>query len=424
MQAADSSVADVNGHYLDRIVALSDSQPVEAADDIYSQNGIKLVAKGARIHAADRDRLLVHKLKKPLENSIALAESVNTARLQQIARDAFARLRGLEKMLSLEEAETALASVDPGVTSWNMLTLLSNEQHNELEHCVLSAIFSWAIGKKMALPADQLKQLLLAGLMHDVGKLYIDPQRLGKNRGITPLDWPFISVHPVVGHKIMLEICKHPRNVAQAVLDHHERYDGGGYPRAIAGDAISLGGQILAAADMMASLAESANNPFLHSALAIRIVPGEHSRRVQNVICQVFDKIEAEHDPDGLHFSDECIHALLLQVGRAAEELQNHFHEREQRSAEFALLLTRAIERFRHVQRAFSSSGLDLPELLGKDGGIPEHVRLDADLILRELRWRFRDLARDLALRSSLLPASEILLLQPMIDILHDDLPQ
>jgi len=58
----------VNPHYLDNVVATARSHELAASEDIVSGNGVKLIAKGTRIDAAVRDRLLEHKLRRPLEN--------------------------------------------------------------------------------------------------------------------------------------------------------------------------------------------------------------------------------------------------------------------------------------------------------------------------------------------------------------------
>ena len=76
VSADEASPDEVNPHYLDHVIRVSESRPVAAAEDIVSQNGIKLLAKGAQINDKVRDRLLMHKLQKPLEDCIQVTEGI------------------------------------------------------------------------------------------------------------------------------------------------------------------------------------------------------------------------------------------------------------------------------------------------------------------------------------------------------------
>ena len=66
----------VNPHYLNHVVATAATRQVQTTEDVYSAQGIKLLAKGATIDASTRDRLLVHKLQKPLEDCVQVVDGV------------------------------------------------------------------------------------------------------------------------------------------------------------------------------------------------------------------------------------------------------------------------------------------------------------------------------------------------------------
>jgi hypothetical protein len=72
----DVNPEEVNPHYLDHLIHTAESRSVEASEDIVSQNGIKLLVKGAQINEKVRDRLLMHKLQKPLEDCIQVIDGV------------------------------------------------------------------------------------------------------------------------------------------------------------------------------------------------------------------------------------------------------------------------------------------------------------------------------------------------------------
>jgi hypothetical protein len=86
MNTAAPATADaVNQHYLDHVVAASESVQVEASEDIVTGSGVKLLAKGARIGAGERERLLQHKLRKPLEDCVEVVDGVTPAKLAAVA---------------------------------------------------------------------------------------------------------------------------------------------------------------------------------------------------------------------------------------------------------------------------------------------------------------------------------------------------
>lgn len=76
----------VNEHYLNRLVEAGETRGVEATEDIVSGTGIKLVAKGAAIDARTRDRLLQHKLLRPLEQSTRVVGGVASRPMDEVAR--------------------------------------------------------------------------------------------------------------------------------------------------------------------------------------------------------------------------------------------------------------------------------------------------------------------------------------------------
>jgi HD-GYP domain-containing protein (c-di-GMP phosphodiesterase class II) len=98
----------------------------------------------------------------------------------------------------------------------------------------------------------------VAGVLHDIGKLGISDAVLLKPGRLERHEWDEIMRHPELGARILEHA--NLRDVASWVLSHHERLDGGGYPRALAGDAIPLEGRILAVADAYEAM--TADRPY------------------------------------------------------------------------------------------------------------------------------------------------------------------
>jgi two-component system cell cycle response regulator len=104
------------------------------------------------------------------------------------------------------------------------------------------------VGRKLALPEEQVTHLLQAASLHDVGKAAIPDAILNKPGSLDAQEWAFMHRHPVIGERI-LGAAPALAQAAKLVRSSHERVDGKGYPDGLAGDDIPLGARIIAVCD-------------------------------------------------------------------------------------------------------------------------------------------------------------------------------
>ncbi len=110
--------------------------------------------------------------------------------------------------------------------------------------------YAQMIGEELHLPADDLDRLTWAALLHDVGKLGVPGKILTKPGRPSDAEWQALKRHPEIGEELVAPLREWLGEWADAVGHHHERWDGGGYPHRLAGDAIGLAGRIVAVADV------------------------------------------------------------------------------------------------------------------------------------------------------------------------------
>ena len=111
-----------------------------------------------------------------------------------------------------------------------------------------------AIATHMGLSPERVDGIRMAGVIHDIGKISVPAEILSKPGILTDLEFSLIKTHPRVGYDILKEI-EFPWDIAQIVLQHHERLDGSGYPHGLSSRNILLDAKILAVADVVEAMA-------------------------------------------------------------------------------------------------------------------------------------------------------------------------
>ena len=114
-----------------------------------------------------------------------------------------------------------------------------------------------AIGGELGLPEDQFAGSF--SQVRDVGKINIPAEILSKPGKLTSIEMQFIQTHPQAGYDIIKGI-EFPWPIAEAILQHHERLDGSGYPRGLATEAVIVEARILAVADVTEAM--TAHRPY------------------------------------------------------------------------------------------------------------------------------------------------------------------
>jgi putative nucleotidyltransferase with HDIG domain len=108
--------------------------------------------------------------------------------------------------------------------------------------------FSEQIARLLGLSEGSVSLITHAAHLHDIGKMGISDNVLGKPGKLTDEEFSIIKQHPVIGAKILMQ-SNYTHELVQIVLHHHERYDGRGYPEGLKGEDIPIGARIIAIAD-------------------------------------------------------------------------------------------------------------------------------------------------------------------------------
>ena len=129
-----------------------------------------------------------------------------------------------------------------------LLTTLYEKSFETEEHSRRMERYCLSIGKELKLSTRDMNELSLLSLLHDIGKVTVNPLILQKPAALTSTEWDEMKRHSEIGYRIAQAIPELAA-VSDLILSHHERWDGKGYPHGIKGDEIPLACRILAVAD-------------------------------------------------------------------------------------------------------------------------------------------------------------------------------
>ena len=157
-------------------------------------------------------------------------------------------------------------------------------------------MFTDMVAAELHIGEHDADRLRWAALLHDIGKLGVAPEILNKPESPDDYELESLRNHPVEGYRMIAPLHKWLGPWAATVRDHHERFDGTGYPQGLQGHAISLGGRIVAVTDSYETM--TAGRPY-RKALSVKAAREELVRR------------------SGSHFDPDVVRALLaISLGR------------------------------------------------------------------------------------------------------------
>jgi len=204
-------------------------------------------------------------------------------------------LRRLNQELSLANREIASASQAIRQLNDELLLMLAKiidaRDPYTAGHASQAADYAVALAIELGLSAEQVEHVRQAALLHDIGKLGVSEQLLHKPSRLSEEEYTIVKTHTAVGADF-LETCQGLRHLAPFIRNHHERWDGGGYPDGLRGEQIPLEARILAVCDTVDAMAS--DRPY-QQAVSLHEIVAELKRcagtQFDPVIVQAFVRI-------------------------------------------------------------------------------------------------------------------------------------
>jgi len=250
-----------NEHFIKAVTELGDTRKIVANCDIHSESGMKLVAAGVRITSSLYDSLVKHKLLPQLEMAVSMEDSLdNNAILSDIHEISLKndKLKViLEKIDETSSYQKIVRSIPLPVPLAFKLTVAREKYRDIYEHSLLLTVMCLYLSICDKKTLQERQWITTAALFHDIGLLHIDPALLDPSHQMSNEERRHLYAHPLTAYLLLSEFPELNGEIAEAVLEHHERMDGRGYPRGLHGEKISRYGQILAVAELVAKSFDS-----------------------------------------------------------------------------------------------------------------------------------------------------------------------
>jgi putative two-component system response regulator len=215
------------------IIMISGAQTVESAIEALRAGAFDYVTKPFDLRHVEM----------AVERACEHRELLRSKRRYEIFLEESIKLRTKELNEALASLEDAYRTTLKALAA--ALETRDTDTHGHSERVVS---FSLRLGRELNLDSDQLRALEFGSLLHDIGKIGIPDRILRKPAALTDEEWMTMRQHPALGGQILRGI-KFLEGASRVVGQHHERWDGTGYPAGLRGTDIDLNARIFAVAD-------------------------------------------------------------------------------------------------------------------------------------------------------------------------------
>jgi hypothetical protein len=402
---APSTGNEASPAFVQAVADLSAKRPVTTSQPIYNQQGIKLLEGGVAIGQSLYEKLVSHRLSLPLDECIDPGPGVDAASLEAAARAAVARWPFFARVApegasgqALFDAVAATRLPKPVALH---LTLARETRPALFDHSVLMALLSAHLVRESGAAPAEVRDAAAAGLLHDLGMLHIESGLLDSEERLSGDELRPVYVHPLTSSMLVDRFAEYSKEIVRAVVEHHERLDGSGYPRGLAGDAMSPLGRVLALAEVVTAMFDGARwLPEQRVSLLLRINPRRYDPAQVAAVHRLLDVAAEAGDAEGI--GAEALVARLLQLTdvlalwRASSQAI-----RQGLDADRAALIASIDAQNATLQRMLYDAGVTREQLaaLADDIGADGALRIELWALAEELLWQLHAAANQLKRR-------------------------
>jgi len=253
-----------------------------------------------------------------------------------------------------------------------------------------------------------LRALAAAALLHDIGMLHIDPEMMQADHRLDAGERRQLHAHPLTATMIVKQRPEYPQAVGRAVLEHHERLDGSGYPRGLKGAEISVMGRILLLAEVVAAVLDKTTSAAEQRlSLILRLNHGKFDAQMSRAILKLLEQAAVE-ETDAEQGSRNA--ARIKSLGDDFDKWNEARSELAHYAAAAPVVGAFLTNRVVALERSLADAGLHPDQLKSVCVDIrdqPGEIR-ELAMLAREAGWQLKGIIQDVFCRFPTLEATEV----------------
>ncbi|MBT5261021.1 MAG: HD domain-containing protein [Nitrospina sp.] len=191
--------------------------------------------------------------KKVLKSAYLLSE--------QVIKEYFENIGSTRILRTLEDLVKVIQGcMDSGSLEFIDVFHVSKKDFHSYTHCINTGMYCMALANNLQMKPEAVREIGLGGMLFDVGKKSVPYEIIMKEGKLEPSEFQFIRKHPSAGRKTLNDMKCYSENILKMVAEHHEKFDGTGYPFELKGDKISLYARVCAIMDVFGALTSPRQN--------------------------------------------------------------------------------------------------------------------------------------------------------------------
>ena len=391
--------------FLQAVVELGSKRAITTSQAIYNAQGVKLLEGGVTVDKGLYDRLVSHRLALPLDECVDAGGGLTGAVLREAAVAAIARWPFFGHAAPAGAARNLILDSIAGIALPKPVVLhlvLARETRPALfDHGILMALLAAHLARDAGAGRFGIGMAATAGLLHDLGMLHIDPDLLDSEDRLSGDRLRPVYVHPLTTSMLVDRFAEYPKEVVRAIVEHHERLDGSGYPRGLVGSAMSPLGRTLALAEVVTAMFDGERKlAEQRVSLLLRINPRRYDPKGVAAIHRLLAASPMPAEAEGMA-AGPLIERLLELAGvlaswpAAAEALARDAVAATQP------LLQSMNEQNATLQRMLHDAGITAEQLraIGVEAAEEAALRVELWALAEELAWQLHAAAQQLVRR-------------------------
>ena len=347
-----------NPHFVNAMVTASRQCDLQASEHIYDVNGMLLWAGGKPIDEHLLERLVDRPLRKPIELCVQARDPVAAVAAADIIERLAQEQSDLQALLGpgLAEICKTLRHTVPNPVELMFLSVLRHGGVDRVEHACLVAGIALGVAGLQQLPDNLRVAIARAGLLHDIGELYLPEPCLLRGPQHHTAEARQYQAHVQLGSRIATEVTRSGAVVAGLIGASHERLDGWGYPQGLSAPQLAEPAQAMLFAETMASQWEQLQvNRLRRTAVSLRLIPGEFPRYIVDWVSGASKAVPIETDLDAI---PESLDQELKHLHVVLERIEHLFGEARHETAAVSAHIQVWQQRFLGLAGILRSAGV------------------------------------------------------------------